>query len=157
MVRLIVVMHVRQWPRTSSAPKTKWMWQTPGSCGNDFLCEQEPTWQIRNWGNLVKEASGMMTVLIASLWDTRYFHQPHWLNLLTVFLWWVIWVFDGKRITMGMFSYLHLDAGNAALLSPVHGVWYISAWCPSKGRWCPLDVSGRSECGKRLQDLLWCL
>lgn len=55
------------------------------------------------------------------------------------------------------YFYLHLDAGDPALVSPVHGVGHISAWCPSKGRWRPLDVSGRTECGERLQDLLWCL
>lgn len=52
-------------------------------------------------------------------------------------------------------GYLHLDSGDPALLSPVHSVRCISAWCPSKGGRRPLDVSGRTECGERLQDLLW--
>lgn len=53
--------------------------------------------------------------------------------------------------------YLHLDAGDTLLLSPVHGVGYVGTRCPRKGRWRPLDVSGRSENAEKLRDLFFCL
>lgn len=56
-----------------------------------------------------------------------------------------------------LFFYLHLDTGDITLLSPVHSVWYARTWCPCKGRWRPLDASGRFESCKRLQDLFFCL
>ena len=53
--------------------------------------------------------------------------------------------------------YLHFDAGDEALASPVHRVWNINAWRPHERRWRPLDVVRRSERGVRLHDLLCCL
>lgn len=42
-------------------------------CGNDFLCEREPIWRIRNRRNVVSKTSGMVTVLRLHHWDTRCF------------------------------------------------------------------------------------
>lgn len=106
-------------------------------------------WMWRN------ETRGMTTPLIASLWVTRCLE----IILLTVFSHWGETSHWWKQIhsLCVFFFYLHLDAGDAALLSPVHGVWYISACGPHKRRRLPLEVSGRTECSKGPPDLLWSL
>ncbi len=117
-----------------------------GGCGDDFSCEHELIRWMRNRRNVVNVTCGMLTVLIASAAAPI---NPADLSLMSH--WW------RQNHTEYFGFYLHLDAGDAALLSPVHSVGYVSARRPSEERWCPLDVSWRTQSGKKPLDLLHCL